>query len=253
MAFISMMALTSSFFIVEIVVGYLTNSMSLVADSFHMLSDIASLVVGYIAVRYSERDKRTNRYTFGWVRAEVLGALVNAVFLVALCFSILVESFKRMVVPETIQDPKLVLFVGAVGLIVNIIGLFIFHEHGHSHSGHSHSGHSHSGHSHSQKSREKRKDVIENPCIEGNRLSEKENAAVCLDVLHEDTQNKESHLNMRGVYLHILGDALGSVIVISSALVIMFIKGNWTCYVDPSMSIVMVVSKINRKSTYFVT
>lgn len=49
------------------------------------------------------------------------------------------------------------------------------------------------------------------------------------------------HLNIRGVYLHILGDALGSIIVMISALIIMFAHGQWTLYVDPSMSIIMVV------------
>ena len=138
-SFISMMLLTSSFFVVELVVGYLTNSMALVADSFHMLSDVASLLVGFFALRYSTLGKRTHKYTFGYVRSEVLGALVNAVFLVALCFSIFVESMKRMVVPEDVENPILVLIVGSLGLLVNVIGLFLFHQHGHSHGGHAHS------------------------------------------------------------------------------------------------------------------
>lgn len=146
-SFVSMILLTTTFFLVEIIVGYLTNSMALVADSFHMLSDVVSLIVGYVALKYSKGGNNGGRYTFGWARAEVLGALVNAVFLVALCFSILVEAMKRMVIPEGIEDPTLVLVVGSVGLLVNVIGLFLFHQHGHSHGGGSH-GHSHGGHSH---------------------------------------------------------------------------------------------------------
>ena len=142
-----MILLTTTFFLVEIIVGYVTNSMALVADSFHMLSDVVSLIVGYVALKYSKGGNNGGRYTFGWARAEVLGALVNAVFLVALCFSILVEAMKRMVIPEGIEDPILVLVVGSVGLLVNVIGLFLFHQHGHSHGGGSH-GHSHGGHSH---------------------------------------------------------------------------------------------------------
>ena len=65
----------------------------------------------------------------------------------ALCFSILVEAMKRMVIPEGIENTRLVLVVGSVGLVVNVIGLFLFHQHGHSHGGGSH-GHSHGGHSH---------------------------------------------------------------------------------------------------------
>jgi len=130
--------MTSSFFLVEIIVGYATNSMALVADSFHMLSDVMSLVIGFFALRYSKRSQRTERNTFGWQRAEVLGALVNAVFLIALCFSILVESLKRLVEPEVIHNPILVLIVGVAGLLINVIGLILFHRHGGGGHGHSH-------------------------------------------------------------------------------------------------------------------
>ena len=64
------------------------------------------------------------------------------------------------------------------------------------------------------------------------------------DVLNESTDSVEvsaSQLNIRGVYLHVLGDALGSVIVMISALIILYEHGEWTLFVDPSMSIIMVV------------
>lgn len=65
------------------------------------------------------------------MRAEIVGALYNAVFLLALCFSILVESLQRLVKVEEIENPKLLLTVGALGLLVNIIGLLLFHGHMH--------------------------------------------------------------------------------------------------------------------------
>lgn len=71
--------------------------------------------------------KKWSKNTFGWARAEVLGALINAVFLLALCFSILIESLKRFVDPERLHNPFLVLVVGVIGLLVNICGLFLFH------------------------------------------------------------------------------------------------------------------------------
>lgn len=71
--------------------------------------------------------KKWSKNTFGWARAEVLGALVNAVFLIALCFSITVEAFKRFIEVENIHNPQLLVIVGTIGLIVNIIGLFLFH------------------------------------------------------------------------------------------------------------------------------
>jgi len=119
-----MLLLTTTFFVIEILVGYATNSMALVADSFHMLSDVVALVIAFLSVLMS--PKKWSKNTFGWARAEVLGALVNAVFLCALCFSILVESLKRFFTPEEIHQPSLIILVGTLGLIVNLIGLFLF-------------------------------------------------------------------------------------------------------------------------------
>jgi len=61
----------------------------------------------------------------------------------------------------------------------------------------------------------------------------------------EVTPKSSSQLNIRGVYLHVLGDALGSVIVMISAIIILYAKADWTEYVDPSMSIILVVKNIS--------
>ena len=68
---LSMFGLTLSFFLVEIVVGYVTNSMALIADSFHMLSDIAALIIAFLSVKMA--PKSWDKNTYGWARAEVLG------------------------------------------------------------------------------------------------------------------------------------------------------------------------------------
>ena len=68
-----------------------------------------------------------------WQRAETLGALVNGVFLVALCLSIFLDAIQRFIEPQEVSNPKLVLIVGCFGLLSNILGLLLFHEHGHSH------------------------------------------------------------------------------------------------------------------------
>eukprot|EP00794_Sanderia_malayensis_P006010 gene6010-6708_t len=273
-AFLSMTILLSAFFLTEMVVGYVTNSMALIADAFHMLSDVASLVVGYLALRYSSSKAPKERYTFGYARAEVLGALVNAVFLVALCFSIFIEAMKRLVLVEGIEDPMLVFSVGAIGLIVNAFGVFLFHQqgmqHGHSHGGgghgHSHGGgghgHSHGGGGHKESLSEKdnangdeKKDeakegkaVTSVESIESTGECGYESYSHSLPESDEEMQQPRgkqlksaSQLNINGVYLHILGDALGSVIVMISALIIMLAHGQWTLYVDPAMSIIMVM------------
>lgn len=71
--------------------------------------------------------KKWSKNTFGWARAEVLGALVNAVFLVALCFSITIEACKRFIEKEEIHDTKLIIWVGVIGLVVNVIGLILLY------------------------------------------------------------------------------------------------------------------------------
>lgn len=143
---LSMLSMTFIYFIVEIVVGEITHSVALVADAFHMLSDVISLVIAIVAVRISKRRSGIN--TYGWVRAEVVGANINTVFLLALSLTIVFDAIKRFIQPEPIINVNLLLIVGSIGLGVNIIGLFLFQGfHGHSHGGSSH-GHSHGGKSH---------------------------------------------------------------------------------------------------------
>jgi cation diffusion facilitator family transporter len=129
---LAMISLTFAYFIVELVVGNITKSVALVADAFHMLSDVISLVIGIIAVRIVKRRSDIN--TYGWVRAEVVGANINTVFLIALCLTIVFDAIKRFIEPEPIENVNLLLIVGSVGLGINIIGLFLFQGfHGHSH------------------------------------------------------------------------------------------------------------------------
>jgi Co/Zn/Cd efflux system component len=131
---LSMLSLTFGYFVVELVVGNITKSVALMADAFHMLSDVISLVIGIVAVRAVKHRSDVN--TYGWVRAEVVGANVNTVFLLALCLTIVFDAIKRFIEPEPIENVNLLLIVGSVGLGINIIGLFLFQGfHGHSHGG----------------------------------------------------------------------------------------------------------------------
>lgn len=83
-----------------------------------------------------------------WVRAEILGAFFNAVFLIALCVSIILEALTRFVEPPEITQPKLILIVGCAGLASNLLGFVVLGGHGHSH-GDEEEGHGHAhGHSH---------------------------------------------------------------------------------------------------------
>ena len=83
-----------------------------------------------------------------WQRAETLGALVNGVFLVALCLSIFLEAIQRFFEPHRVSNPGLVMIVGFCGLISNVLGILLFHEHGHSHGGADKLATAEEGHSH---------------------------------------------------------------------------------------------------------
>ncbi|KAF5301441.1 hypothetical protein FQA39_LY02170 [Lamprigera yunnana] len=224
---LSMLWLTGGFFLVELIVGYVTNSMSLVADSFHMLSDVAALIVAFLSVKMS--PKKWSKNTFGWARAEVLGALVNAVFLVALCFSITVEAFKRFIETTDIHNPELLLTVGLLGLLVNIIGLFLFQEHG---------SHSH-GPIKSSRKRLSQLGVTDANENDASYSAPTQNANAKHS--HHTHGHEAGQMNMRGVFLHVLSDALGSFIVCISATVFLLTEWKYKDYIDPGLSIILVL------------
>ncbi|KAI1114959.1 cation efflux protein [Nemania sp. NC0429] len=140
-----MLTISTAFFLVELISGFMVHSLALMADAFHMLNDIISLIIGLWAVTIAKRAT-TNRFSYGWVRAEILGAFFNAVFLIALCVSIILEAITRFVEPQEVSNPKLILIVGCCGLVSNLVGFVVLGGHGHSH-GHGH-GHEHDGHAH---------------------------------------------------------------------------------------------------------
>ncbi|XP_063992354.1 proton-coupled zinc antiporter SLC30A1 isoform X2 [Diachasmimorpha longicaudata] len=263
---LTMLWLTAFFFLVEVIVGYLTNSMALVADSFHMLSDVAALVVAFLSVKMS--PKKWSKNTFGWARAEVLGALVNAVFLVALCFSITVEACKRFIEPEDIHRPELLIGVGTLGLFVNLIGLCLFHGHHRRDSIPNHAetefpstsspisfhcnlpstsyvehGSSH-GHSHSSSRSHNRLSTLvcdDNENDEAYRPSSPPPPPPPPIKKSHGHSHDPSQMNMRGVFLHVLSDALGSVIVIISAAIVQFTTWEGSRHIDPALSLILVL------------
>ncbi|EMC94955.1 hypothetical protein BAUCODRAFT_40738, partial [Baudoinia panamericana UAMH 10762] len=133
-----LLAIDIVFFFTELIIGYVVHSLALVADAFHMLNDVLSLLVGLWAVQVANRKSNSKMYTYGWQRAETLGALVNGVFLVALCVTIFLEAIQRFVDKPEVSQPKLILIVGCFGLASNIAGIFLFHDHSHGPGGHSH-------------------------------------------------------------------------------------------------------------------
>lgn len=107
-------------FLGEIQVGIIAESLTLLADAFHMLSDGISLVVGAACIWLAKKSA-TKKMTYGFGRAETLGGLINAVFLVSVVLYVIMESIQRFFIPERIENPLLVLCVGGAGLLVNLV------------------------------------------------------------------------------------------------------------------------------------
>lgn len=127
-----MLAIDIAFFLVELISGFMVHSLALMADAFHMLNDIISLIIGLWAVNVAKKET-TDKYSYGFVRAEILGAFFNAVFLIALCVSIILEALTRFIEPQEVTNPKLILIVGCCGLASNLVGFLVLGGHGHSH------------------------------------------------------------------------------------------------------------------------
>ncbi|GAB0493760.1 hypothetical protein MMPV_005045 [Pyropia vietnamensis] len=244
-----MLSLSTAYFLTELIVGILSNSMALAADAFHMLSDVLAMAVGIVAIRAASKEDfdAYQHNTYGLQRAELLGALANSVFLLALCFTIVLDAVKRLLEPAPIRHPQVVLAVGLVGLLINGGGLFIFMDYsasdGHGHVGHAHGhvGHRHGG-SHSRGNSHDH-GVLERLDASGGDGGGGSNGYGAVDRDVEDhgaaTVHSERTLNMRAVYLHVLGDALGSLVVVISAGLVLTtpIPGE---FLDPLASLVIV-------------
>jgi cobalt-zinc-cadmium efflux system protein len=123
-------ALVSSYLVAEAVGGWITNSLALMADAGHMLSDVAALAISLAALKAAARPA-TARRTWGYHRAEALAALANAVALGVVAVGICVEAVQRLASPPEVAGP-LALAIASGGLVVNLVGLGVLgHDHDH--------------------------------------------------------------------------------------------------------------------------
>jgi len=115
--------------VAQIIGGILSGSLSLISDALHNLSDTVALVISFFAVRLAKR-KNTEAQTFGYKRAEILAALFNACALVVVSIFLFKEALARFAHPHPINS-VLMLSVASVGLIANIISVFLLKTHAH--------------------------------------------------------------------------------------------------------------------------
>jgi len=135
---------------VEILAGWAFNSMSLLADGWHMSSH--ALAIGLSAMAYAAARTYANdpRFAFGTWKIEILAGFASALFLLGVALAMVIGSLERLISPQAIQFEEAII-VGVLGLAVNLVCAYILgqahHEHGHG-PGHAHSAHEHHPHHH---------------------------------------------------------------------------------------------------------
>lgn len=273
------------FMFVELAYGFWTNSLGLISDAGHMLFDSMALAIGLYA-SYMSKVAPDEFYTYGFGRYEVLSGYVNGIFLLFIGFFVFLEAVERIFTPQDIESDNLIL-VSVLGFVVNLIGLFFFHDHhGHSHGGgghgHSHGGgdhghahggdaddeeedhghshghgHGHDDHGHSHGGAEAKEDDHGHSHGHGHGHGhshtdgkshdhghshghghDHKDGDVAIEMDLDKEADDHHNLNMEGIFLHVLADALGSVGVIISSLMIHY----WQWYLsDAIVSIIISV------------
>ena len=115
--------LTVAYLLVEVAGGLISGSLALLADAGHMLTDVAGVGLALLAIWFAERPASPER-TYGYYRVEILAALTNAIVLIGISLYILYEAYRRFMKPPEVES-GLMLGVAAVGLVVNIVGMYI--------------------------------------------------------------------------------------------------------------------------------
>ncbi|KAI5249434.1 cation efflux protein [Aureobasidium subglaciale] len=164
-----------------------------------------------VAAKLSDRKNAPASLAFGWERAKVLGAFFNGSFLIALGLSIFLQAIERFINIEVIEEPRNVLIMGCIGLLLNVVCILLVHDHGHHHHG--------SG-------KETKAGV---PVLE---VSDLENAS---------RKHEHGDLGVNAVVIHILGDVLNNLGVIAAALVMMLVRSPSRFYADPAVSMAIAI------------
>lgn len=118
--------------IIEVIAGVYANSMALLSDAFHNLGDVAAVVIAFTAVVYAAK-KPSDTMSFGFMRAEMMAAFVNALFLCVTMFFILFESTQKLLKPQGVDAP-IVIVIALVALVANTISAFLLKESGLAHT-----------------------------------------------------------------------------------------------------------------------
>ncbi|MFJ3486341.1 CDF family Co(II)/Ni(II) efflux transporter DmeF [Pseudomonas sp. NPDC090202] len=180
----------------EIAAGYITGSMALLADGFHMATHAGALGIAAAAYSFARRNADNRRYSFGTGKVGDLAGFASALILMLVALGIGGESLLRLFQPTQVAFGEATL-IAVVGLLVNIVSAFMLAgDHGHHHDHH----HGHEHHSH-----------------------------------HDHSHSHGGDNNLRSAYMHVLADALTSVLAIAALLAGRYLGWVW---LDPLMGVV---------------
>jgi cobalt-zinc-cadmium efflux system protein len=113
--------LTSTYFVIQILVGFQIGSLAVISDAGHMLVDVAGLVMALLAISFTQKPATPMR-TYGFYRAEILASLLNSLFLILLSVFILFEAFQRVLHPTEVRGLPMII-VASIGLGINLLGI----------------------------------------------------------------------------------------------------------------------------------
>lgn len=199
----SILVLSISFtvMVVEILGGYAFNSMALLADGWHMGTHTIAIGITVLAYLYAKNKANDPSFAFGTWKVEILGAYTSALLLIFVGLTMGYESIERLFNPKTI-DYGYAIATALIGLLVNALSALILGHHSHDH----HHGHTHTvGHSHGRADNSDNKSPL------------------------------ETDLNLKAAYIHVITDAITSLLAIIALIAGLLFDWNW---MDPLMGIV---------------
>jgi zinc transporter 2 len=274
---IKVLCVSSLFFLIELTGGLISGSLALLSDSFHLLSDVIGFLISLIAVIVAQR-KPTKKYSFGYHRAEIIGALLSLAFIWVLTIGLVIGAIDRLRNPVEINS-KVMLGTSIIGVFINIILAFTLHTHDHGHT-HSHShGHEHEHHheheneqankhenhhehenehvnEHEHEDKLKHEDHHKHENKNFNPHKPNQNEASTSEDHGESTATggesliehyKKENINVKAAIIHILGDLISSLGVVLAATIIYFDPSK--VYIDPIttfiFSIIVIFTTVN--------
>ncbi|KAK4534680.1 hypothetical protein CDCA_CDCA02G0705 [Cyanidium caldarium] len=204
-----------AFMSAELVGGYVAGSLAIMTDACHLLSDLAGFIISLVALQKSQKPA-TRSFSYGYGRAEVLGAFTSILLIWSLTAVLVVEAVRRLVHPERVNG-RLMLAVAVLGIVVNVVmGVVLGHAHDHQHH---QDGHEHPDEEEEEEEREAHSPLHGDPEAPPRPpAANNHNDSVAATARHRHTGGE--NINVRAAYLHVLGDLIQSVGVALAALLI---------------------------------